>query len=247
MALFTFKTMLITPEVFQQDQTRVSLYYTDIKYKMSVHIRDIHFFRDIDTIRKFQQRVYLLSQSRWVEDLVESEIIHSFVEWRELYSTAKFKLRVQSDQIDIYSNDLSVFTTLVGHLIDSYGEQITNRIKYRYARQIKNFEQNVVYQVCPKHKYRIYLSSERRSLEQIADFKKYLEKYKVFPSRSLKYWLSQDHTNNYYVMFSGIAGSWSWNHYSFDFDDEQLITLFLLSHDNWIGKVCRIEKKINTH
>jgi hypothetical protein len=201
---------------------------------MTVYIRDIQLFRDTSTVTALRHKMYMLYQ--WVDEIVDKDIILSFVEWRNS-STSNFKLRAHRDYINIYSNDLSVFTTLTEHLLDQHGQQLSSRIKYRYAQQIPNFEQNVIYQVSPKHKYRIYLSTAKRVDEQIESFKNYLEKYGARASKSLRYWLET------YDRTYPNLGNWSWNHYSFDFDDEQLITLFLLSHDNWVGKVCRIEKR----
>lgn len=244
MALSMFRvTAVITSKLFKLDKSRVTLYWEVFKYKMSVDIINIHYFRRAKNHEQFRDELANLIDNKWTLDvkLENCDLIDQFISWRQTLPTdGSIKIAIQHDRLAVYSNTLNLFQTLIDAL-DEYGDETSKLlIKYTYAKQMGNYERGVLYQKNPQHKFRIYLSSDRRDPQQIAEFKSALERYEVYPSKSLQNWFDRPPKSSF--MWGG-SGSWTWNHYCFDFDDESLATLFLLSHEDWIGKVCRIEKR----
>lgn len=260
MELFTLKAIqVITPDKFKIDKTKLSLYFDKFQYKLSICMLNIHYFRYIKNSSEYYDRLVSLkeymserkdggyffrpSPIRTFADIVDNlPSIEAYSLWRETIGTTDLMIRIQYDKLDIYSNKMSVFQSLLDEL-DLVNDFID--AKFLKSKPMKNFEKEVVYQVNPKHKFRIYLSSECRTIEQVKKLKETLLRHDVCISKALLKWIdsSDKPPKNPFALSPGI---WSWSHYSFDFDDESLITLLCLQHQEWIGKVCRIEKKINT-
>lgn len=237
---------MITSKLFTLDPSRVNLYWDVFKYKMTVDITNIHFFRRAKTPEMFMEDVLYLQDNKWGRDIEidNHDLISSVISWRQTLPTdGSIKIAIQYDRLVVYTNTIPLFQSLIDAL-DAYGDETSKlHIQYKQAKQLSTYERGVVYQKNPKHRYRIYLTSARRTPQQARDFCDTLTRYAVHPSRSLKSWLREDHSSNRFSQLFNQSGSWTWSHFNFDFDDETLITLLLLSHEEWIGKVCRIEKR----
>jgi hypothetical protein len=148
---------------------------------------------------------------------------------------------MQVDQLDVYTNTLSI----IQDLIDRYDECDIRYSQYRYAQPIDNFEYNTVYLKQPKNKYRLYVKSRRYSDEEKVEFGNFLRKQNVRMSASLSMWLNnyEPTTKPHLMIWSRMMTPWAWSHYHFDYDDETIITMLALRFDNVIGKVCKIEKR----
>lgn len=208
---------------------------------MSVDLVNVHYFRRDKNYDDLTKTVELFQDNWQMVKLDNLDLIHQFIDWRaDLPTGGLVKVAIQQNRVSVYTNQVSYFQSLLDKL-DEYGDETSRLlIQYYQAAPLANYEKGVVYQTKPKHKFRIYLSSKRRTTEQSQEFNESLNRYEVYPSKSLQNWF----TNPPNSTFAWSApGCWTWEHYFFDFDDETLITLFLLSHEDWIGKVCRIEKR----
>lgn len=236
-------SQVITPDKFKVDKSKLTLYFGKFKYKVSIAIEGIHHFRLCKTEFGYHERV--ASKASLSFDRLKTEV---FVNWRStLVSTANMMIRIHYDKADIYSNNLSSFQSLLDNfdVIDDYVD-----IKYSVVKPMKNFERDVIYHKNPKHNFRIFLASKKWSKQEIRELDEWLKKYNAQPSRSLTDWINPTYKSNLFAYLPATSHSlvsvWSWGNYSFDLDDEHVITLLGLQHDEWISKVCRIEKKINT-
>jgi len=256
---------VITPDKFKIDKSRLSLYFDKFQYRLSLNMSAIHYFRYIKNNSDYDSRVISLrehlssgSDKNWngfvyqpfgasrsfatISDNLPS--IEAYSLWRETISVpTDVMIRIQCDKLDVYSNKMSIFQSLLDKL-DSVNDFLD--VKFLKSKPMKNFEKGIVYRENPKYKFRIYLSCELRTIEQIKQFNDTLLRYDINLSKSLISWIDSSEVMAEKSPFSTTPGTWSWPHFSFDFNDESIITILCLQHQEWIGKVCHIEKKINT-
>lgn len=229
--------IMITSDKFKLDKNRLNLYYDQYKYRFSLTISEIHYFREIKTLQKYHKRVEYVSNllSGPPSDL---SMINRLVEWRISSDTNLYKIRFHQDRLDMYTNDINVIQSLLNIYDDS---ETVDRTTFLYSELTAGYKKDVVYQVNPKRKYRIYVKSRRYSHDERERLRNFLVG-RVKMSDSFHNWLNK----NAHLSVLGGAGFWVWSNYFFDFDDETLISILMLKFDNFVGKVCEIQKKINT-
>jgi hypothetical protein len=256
-------SQVITPDKFKVDKSKISLYFDKFQYRLSLHISNIHYFRSIKNNSDYHAKLASLREDwssdkgghdgyvfrsdlkRAFENLIDHlPSIEAYSRWREIMNVStEFMVRVQHDKLDVYSNKMSVFQSLLDEL-DSFD---LIDAKFLKSKPMKNFEKGVIYQTNPKHKFRVYLSNKQWNCSEVISLQKYLIKNSFVMSPGLSKWIGENNTLALGAKHQwGRGAIYTWSNYSFDFDDESLITLLCLQHDEWVGKVCRIEKKINT-
>lgn len=236
---------MISESDFKLDSTRLTFYYDKFKYRMSIGIRGIHYFRTVNTIDGYTNRLNAYSTERMYYQNVHQILsdnktlkhIKNFVRWRasKVKDKLDFKLRIGEDKATIYSNDLTVFQIILVKLNHDYDQQ---HITCNYSELMQNYEQGVIYLKNPKRKFRIYLRSEKHSVSQKFDLLEFINKNDITMSPSLLKWLKRSSR----VSFP-YGDSWAWSHYFFEFDQESLITIVSLKFDNLIGKLCTVQKR----
>lgn len=227
---------LITHSQFKLDKKRLNLYFDKYQYKFSLTVDGLGFFRGVKTYEAFNERLaYCYSHDFYIKNTAP---ILKFVDWRAESDANKYTVYFHDPRVDIYFSDIAVIQTLV----DEYDTRELIDLKPTYTRVEKmiGFDNKVVYQVNPKHKYRVYLKSRKYTQEERQELYDYLKDKDIKIGEALRSWLL--HTNSRWN--GGL--SWSWTNHCFDLNDESLITLLYLRFDTLIGKVCEIQKKINT-
>jgi hypothetical protein len=233
---------MITESDFKLDSTRLTLYHDKFKYRMSIFIRGIHFFRSVNTLAGYTnrldsykaERMYYQNVHLILSDHESLKHIRNFVKWRASKVTDKldFKLRIGEDRVTIYSNDLTFFQIVLNKLNYSKDQQ---HITCNYSEPMVNYEQGVVYLKNPKRKFRIYMRSEKYTGSQRTALLEFIHKNDISMSPSLLSWLKS--------RSSSYGDSWAWSHYFFEFDQESLVTILCLKFDKLIRKVCTIQKR----
>ena len=240
---------MITHEQFELDKTRLTLYFDQYTYKVSLYIDDIQAFRGV----KNPDEYYLRCQHCFI-DLIDSTQVRQyyivtnrtpyltkFVEWRISSDQSAYMVRYHHNRVDLYFNDLS----MIQNMLDVYTEDEieTIQINYQYATKMSGYEKGVVYQQNPKYKYRIYIKSRLYTGVERAEIRQYLQSKNIKISSAFNNWLTYDRLSRY---GGPMYGNWAFSNYSFDFNDDTLITSLCLRFTNFVGKVCEIQKKINT-
>jgi hypothetical protein len=240
---------MIDNSYFKLDTRRSAFYFDKFKYKMSVFIRNVHYFRSIKTVDNFHKRFDKYSTQiddayfffddiqSLVTDKTTQTTIEGFVRWREslVNNQLKFKIRVNHSHILIYSNDLQLYDELLTEIKDYVNPA---QIEYYYVNSNSNYDRSIIYLQKPKRKFRIYLKSETYSTSDREKLLKFMIGNDIYMCRSFNEWLIRNNSNNFFK-----NTSYSWDHFFFELDDETLITLILLKFDRLIRKVCTIEKR----
>jgi hypothetical protein len=105
------------------------------------------------------------------------------------------------------------------------------------------FDKTVLYRVDPKNKFRVYLKGRQYSRTERTELYEFLNSKNIKLSWTMQNWLLDEPTSLYW---SSAHSSWAFSCHYFDFDDEMLVTMLYLKFNSIVGKVCEIQKKINT-
>lgn len=239
---------MITHDQFDLDKKRLTLYFDQYVYKVSLTILDIQIFRGVRTLEEYHlscKRFFIdeidPSQNRFYLVAKRTSYLTKFAKWRIASDQSAYMVRYHHNRVDIYFNDL----TVIQNMLDIYNEdEIANiHINYQYASRMNGYERGVVYQRNPKHKYRIYIKSRIYTGAERIEILQYLQSKNIKISSAFSNWLTYDRLSRY---GGPMYGNWAFSNYSFDFNDDTLITSICLRFTNFVGKVCEIQKKINT-
>lgn len=241
---------MITESDFKLDSAQLTFYHDKFKYKMSIWIKGIHFFRTTKSIYEYSQRVddYYINRMYYndinsiVSDSTLLKPIKNLIVWRSsiIERNLDFKLRFGENKITIYANDFTLFELLLTELKYSKDDTI---ISYNYSEPMMNYEKGIIYQKEPKRKFRIYMKSMSYTTEQREKLYEYLSRYDITMSSSMKKWIIGKSSSQIFAGFQNYNLMYAWDNYFFDFDQESLITLLSLKFDNLIRKVCTIQKR----
>ena len=204
---------------------RDSDYYGKYKYRVRFSLEGVRYAMYEKNFDGLIKRYNVLTGWKKIKDadrpvVTENlEALGKFIDFRNMLKENNTGLvRVESNKISIFSNDLELLKT---------SESIKNGIFYDYTEtQINNFVGIKSFVNEPKHKYRVYLKSKLIQNSFITQLDELLKRSTdLHPSPSLKYWL-QGYNNN--------APSWSWryrytnsNHF-IDYDEETLLSYLAL-------------------
>jgi len=219
---------------------RDSDYYGKYKYRVRFSIEGVRYAMYEKNFDGLMKRYNAITGWKKIKDADRPvvtdnlEALGKFIDFRNMLKENNTGLvRVESNRISIFSNDLSLLRT---------SESIKNGIFYDYTEsQTNNFVGIKSFVNDPKHKYRVYFKSkmiQESFVTQLADlFKRSNE---LYPSPSLKYWLQG---------YNNTAPSWSWryrytncNHF-IDYDDESTLSYLALMHGEFLGKRYKLEKR----
>jgi hypothetical protein len=233
---------VITPKSFKLDESRQNLYFGKYKYRCSLTIEGIQYFKRTKDTHNLNETIEELSQSgwsRWRKPFYREFTINikHFIEWRiaNEWRVEEFKLVIGEDTVNVYANDVAVANSIYCQFENT---DISETMKLSYATIRPDYDEQVIYRVNPRHKYRVYLRSRKYTLEEREELRNFLSQNSVKLSDSLAHWLTNSPS------FSWNKNTyWAWDHLCFDYDEEYIVTLLALKFDGVIRKICRIEKK----
>jgi hypothetical protein len=262
MALFTFKvTRLITPDRFERDAYRMNWYYDRYQFKIEFDLPYIQYFRNARTVDQYERQLDRLGDLNMISlhhlvyrsisdsnpkvfDAYAAAAVIKFVRWRseneDQNQSKTYFIKSLDDKIAVYTGDLGVIQSL----IDLYTEEElqARQVRYLYSTKMPGFDKTVLYRVDPKNKFRIYLKSRSYSRTERLELYEFLNSKNVKFTWTMQNWLLDEPTSSW----NSTYRTWAFSSQYFDFDDDTLITMLYLKFNGIIGKVCSIQKKINT-
>jgi len=232
---------LITQSDFTRDISRLTLYHNIFKYRVSLDIDGIEYFKRAKTYEQFIEVCEFITPSRFIH----GKTIQKFVDWRGINDPEKFMVRISHGSLNVYFNEFNIINDLLNRFTDA--EKKHQNTKYLYCEPMANYDKGVLYRVNPKHKYRIYMKSRRYTNDERKELLSYLSNKNVHFAESMMNWFYMAPDTGSAQWFGFRSGTiWSYTSNFFDFDDESLITMLYLKYPDLIGKVFEIQQKINT-
>ena len=234
-------------------------YFDRYQYKLEFDLPYVHYFRNVRTVEQYERQLYRLGDLNMISlhqviyrqtsesfDLDASAAIIKFVRWRskndelDQGKSTRYFIRTQVDKLAVYTGDLGAIQSLV----DLYTEDdlLARQVRYLYSEKTPGFDKTAIYRVDPKNKFRIYLKSRRYSIPERKELYEFLIDKKIKLTWTMQHWLVDEPTPSWNSNYR----SWAFSSHYFDFDDETLITMLYLKFNAVVGKVCTIQKKINT-
>jgi hypothetical protein len=141
-------------------------------------------------------------------------------------------IRIESNTIAIFSNDLSTLKDIETLLGSQYKFNYTQVQTSQYAG-VKHFVND------PPHKYRVYLKSKRVDDQFHVELREMFKKQpNLYPSPSLKRWMYND-GKRYGIWYF----RWSSSAHFIDYDDESTLSYLALMHGEMLGKKYKLEKR----
>ncbi len=238
---------------FIHDKSGLNLYYNYYKYKILVRLERICMVRYIQDLVHFEKRLeQTYNYGNWsindrgatpkitIRDTIivdggNIDELKNFILWRSVNSK-ECKIIVNQNFVHIYFND----TKLLNNFLYNFPDKKT-KIKGLYRVKLKNYNPEVIYQVNPKHKFRMYLTAKNLTFNEVKDFNVTCLENNIKPCPSLssqieRYFMDQKY-RNYYRKFFVYYNSFV------DFDEEYLFTLMSLKFPELIKKFYHIERR----
>lgn len=163
-------------------------------------------------------------------DAIDLNLIEGYLDWRETNSD-KITVRIESDKVSIFSNDLALLKTL-----EKFGTVEYSQVDVSIPKGVMYFVKE------PKYKNRIYLKSKAVIPTFHSDLSEFIDRYSktttvIVPSTGLQYWLH-----------SASRNTWWGNRYTnssffIDYNDESSFTLISLFFHEMLGKHFKLEKR----
>ena len=219
---------------------RDSDYYGKYKYRVRFSLEGVRYAMYEKNFDGLMKRYNILTGWKKIKDADRPvvtdnlEALGKFIDFRNMLKENNTGLvRVESNKIAIFSNDLALLRTC---------ETIKDGVFYDYTEaQTNNFVGIKSFVNDPKHKYRVYLKSKMIQNSFVTQLSELLNRSdELHPSPSLKYWIQGYNSN---------APSWSWryrftscNHF-IDYDDESTLSYLALMHGEYLGKRYKLEKR----
>lgn len=238
---------------FKKDKARVSLYYEKYKFKGTICIPGIEWFRYIKTIDDYQKKLessintYLLNRivssnktitiRKYLEENHPGSLerIKDFILWRSFLDKFDVKLVITFGRVYVYSNEEEVFSNLLFSELN-------------YVESIPNWEKGVIYHKNPKNKWRIYFKHTRLNESEAKAFIEFLERYSFIPSYSLQRLLYPKNGRTLLwntitaINYKKVQPIYLRDIHYVDFDDEVLTTIIGVGYGTMIKRVSKIEK-----
>lgn len=209
-------------------------FYGKYDYRLRITIPGVRYTRWCKTPEDLDKKLTSGGRGRGVVSRDKQTVtdhlpaLKAIVTLQNTRKTKNLGLRIESNTVAVFSNDLDELKTICDDLGPGYTSDYTQVQTGEYAG-IKYFVAE------PKHKYRIYLKSKR--IEEGFP-KEMLDLFKrmpsLHPSPALVNWLRE-------------RSSWKWGWTSashfIDYDDESTLSYLALMHDKMLGKKYKLEKR----
>lgn len=208
------------------------LYFNKYKYKAYLYLKGANLTYYTSDIESFNQRYENLKSQYvikpmsltydWIYEGVDVNKISKYLTWRNLFRD-RVHLRVNTDSVSVFSNDLNLLKSL-----DGIGQvSIT---------EVQALDQDVLYfKKRPKYKFRTYFRAKRVPkdfIENVSEFSKKHSNAKV--SKSLRTFLISRNWHAYIY----LHGS-----YYVDYNEESYLSILHMYFSGMIGKTYKCEKE----
>lgn len=245
---------------FRLDKNRLHFYYNKYQYKISLRLVGIEYFRYINNILAFNERLnsvisrfdYRFVSAKHFELPTLAEVLHArtnfnkfaveeFIDWKcSRTERDDHTIKISHGTVDCYSSNLDIIKFLEDIAV-------RNNVSHElYYVENNSYERNVIYRKNPKNLYRVYLSFRRMEEKERDKFLKIINDHGFITSRSLNETLTNSSRNSIQRFIFGQANPTYYllfDHHYLDFDDDRLITILSLTYPDLIRKICRMEKR----
>jgi hypothetical protein len=218
--------------------SRSNLFYGKFQYRARLSCDGLgllYFCKTPEDVIKKQQA----NSRRWKN--IDPHQVIKFLDWKnqnqDLIKKKELTIRTEYNTSAIFSNDLSVLKTL-----DNLG------IPVDYTIVDPSIPEGTMHFIKePKFKYRFYLKSKRVPDDFHKKLNDFLDRYKesdsrMEPSSALKNWLhTAKHTSPNSYRWWKIA--YLSSSFYINYNDESMITLFMLMFDGCVSRKYKLEKR----
>lgn len=222
---------------------RDKIYYNKYRYKLHFSLFGSNWLWRVYDERSFDNMVKNRAQNnRWTNtsaqqvknDLMALKVpLLTFKDLSSQYTGKKkpMTIRSESGSVSVFSDDLQLLQKFDSEMKRVLPTLVTEV----HEVQITGIQGTKFFVNQPKHNYRVYLKSKRIEKAAAEDLKAFIYRNSKFlyPSASLKRWESSVHSWN---------SQWLSGSYFIDYDDENLITLMMLTHGEYLGHRYKLEK-----
>jgi hypothetical protein len=200
------------------------LWYDKYKYKTTFHIAQAGIFKAYDVAYIDRELERANNRATYQKNLTE---LRKFLLWKEKYVEFVKTLTHRND-ITVYSTRYDVLEEIA---ITLQQPETVEEVLYTFSRP-----KETIYHKNPKHNFRVFLKSKVYTAKDIQDLQEFFTKYSkhFFPSANLSWFLNWDNRNK--------NGRWSDGNLFFDYDQEQVQSLFYMTFHEHIKKECMIQK-----
>ena len=215
---------------------RVGPYYSKYNYRARLYCTGITL---LWWCKSVEEIVTLAAKNKKRYQNADLPSVQKFFEWKLANQGEKnnrtCNIRVEGNVASVFSNDLDLLKTLesIGCVVDYTEVDSTIPIGIKYF--VKE----------PTFKYRFYLKSKRVEDDFVQKLNEFVNRYKdsdskIVPSNALASWLQP-------INRIRSWSSWKYRYcsssYFLDYNEESMLSLFMLYFDNIVSKRYKLEKR----
>lgn len=219
---------------------RDNVYYNNYEFRMRVNIPCVRYVwwckttDDLDNKIAGKMKKYgNIKKSDLQEVITHQNALKTLINLQiSRKKTKDLGLRIESETVAIFSNDLAKLQAIAQELGSTYNPDYTQVQTSQYAG-IKHFVDE------PRYKYRVYLRSKRVEDGFLDEFKSTLARQpSLHPSNALQSWMNRDNKRWGIWHFR-----WTSAAHFIDYDDESTLSYLALMHGEVLGKKYKLEKR----
>lgn len=162
-------------------------------------------------------------------DSIDLNQIEQYLDWRET-NREQTTIRIESDKISVFSNDLVLLKTL-----EKFGKVEYSQVDVSIPKGVKYFVKE------PKYKNRIYLKGKAVTPTFHIELAEFISRYEntatvIVPSNGLRYWLHSTKRHTWAFRYTSSS-------FFMDYNDDSSYTLIALFFHEMLSKHFKLEKR----
>lgn len=229
--------MMVLSPLKVKVENRGAMYYNKYMYRGTFYMWGVrrtsnakNMLDYLKTLKYYAEHAFSKPQAQKELDAIDLNQIEQYLDWREV-NREQITIRIESDKVSIFSNDLALLKTL-----EKFGTVEYSQVDVSIPKGVKYFVKE------PKYKNRIYLKSKAVTPTFHTELTEFIDRYAktatvIVPSNGLKYWLHSARRNSW----------WGYRHTSssffIDYNDDSSFTLISLFFHDMLSKHFKLEKR----
>lgn len=218
---------------------RDNQYYNKYEYRLRATIPCVRYTwwckspEDLDTKIEGKVKYYGTIRKEDKQKVVDNALaLKSIIKLQKEKKQKNLGIRIESETVAIFSNDLATLKTVEIELGVQYKCDYTQVQTSQYAG-IKHFVNE------PKHKYRVYLKSKRVDDNFHTEFREMFKRQpNLYPSDALNVWMynAENRRSIWHFRWTSAA-------HFIDYDDESTLSYLAIMYGEVLGKKYKLEKR----
>lgn len=208
-----------------ENKKKYWLYYDMFQYKAKFEVPNAILYKNTST-RYINET---LAKQKKITSY--TEILKENLKFKNIVDQFKseIKLLTHHNCVTVYANSLKILYT--------FAEIMEQNTIVETVTLLQSRPKAVMYQINPKHKYRIYMKNRVYTNQDINNMFEFLKQYEhiFFPSPNFSFFL-------HHLYKRGHNSRYGDNSFFVDFDDESASTIFYINYHEFIGKEYEIKK-----